>query len=316
MARSALQRESVLAGSPRWRGQSGRVEVWYGTFSDRASGCGLWLHHELVAPTQGDPYLHGWASLFPPDRPPSTHRFGPEPVASHSCWFASRDTVVDPPRLSGSIGPIEWDLALHEASLPLWTFPRWAWEREILPAAQVVVAPSALVHGAVVARDSQFAFDGRGGLAHIYGHGNAERWGWLHADLGGGDVLEVVSAVSRRPGLNRLPPMAFLRFRIDDRDWPDGAGLPAARVRTRLGLPRWGLHGRIGRHRVRVDVDQPEDRSAALTYVDPDGAEVTCTNSEQADAEIVLERRAGRSWALERSWTLHGTAHAEVGLRD
>ena len=53
----------------------------------------------------------------------------------------------------------------------------------------------------------------RGAVAHIYGHGNARRWGWIHADLGHGDVLEVVTAVSRKAALRNLPPMAFVRFR-------------------------------------------------------------------------------------------------------
>jgi hypothetical protein len=53
----------------------------------------------------------------------------------------------------------------------------------------------------------------------------------------------------------------------------------------------------------------------AVEYHDPDGAPATCTNSERADAEIVLERRTASGWAVERRWTLTGTAHAEIGSR-
>src|SRR5699024_3846987 len=114
--------------------------------------------------------------------------------------------------------------------------------------------------GSITARGTTHRVDGwRGAVAHIYGHGNAKRWGWIHADLGDGDVLEVVSAVSHRPGLRRLPPTAFVRFRIDGQDWPAG-GLPSLRMRTLLGPRHWQLEGRIGRRDVLIRVEQPPER--------------------------------------------------------
>src|SRR5579875_2520 len=72
--------ELRLAALPRWRGEAGRLEVWYATLSDPVTGSGLWAHYETVAPTTGAAYAHGWASWFPADGPPRTERFGPEPV--------------------------------------------------------------------------------------------------------------------------------------------------------------------------------------------------------------------------------------------
>ena len=73
-------------GLPRWRGQRHRLEVWYATFTDAATGDGYWLHHEVVAPTDPDarPYAHGWLSVFPADgaAEPTTTRFGPAPPAA------------------------------------------------------------------------------------------------------------------------------------------------------------------------------------------------------------------------------------------
>ena len=185
-------------------------------------------------------------------------------------------------------------------------FPARAWDRELLPGAQVVIAPTADFTGSLTVGDTASPIDGwRGGVAHIYGHGNAKRWGWVHADLGNGDVCEAVTAVSHKPGLRRLAPMAFVRFRIDGKDWPASL-LPSLRMRTTLGVAHWQLEGRIGGRRVLIRIDQPADRCVSLEYTDPDGATAVCTNTEQADIHIEID---------ERRWSVLGTGHAEVGLR-
>lgn len=303
-----MNEELQSAAAPRWRGQAGRLEVWYSTLSDPGSRAGLWIHCETVAPTSGSPYGHGWTTWFPPDGPPCTARFGPEPVepAAGPAWFGVAGARVAAAELAGRAGSLAWDLRWKDSSTPLWTFPRPAWERELLPGAQVVLAPTAQFSGSLSVGDAVHRVDGwRGGVAHIYGHGNARRWGWIHADLGDGDVLEVVSAVSHKAGLRRLPPMAFVRFRIDGKDWPASV-LPSLRMRTTLGLRHWQLAGRIGGRRVLIRVDQQPERCVSLGYTDPDGATAVCTNTEQADIHVEVD---------DRSWSVIGTGHAEVGLR-
>ncbi len=209
-------------------------------------------------------------------------------------------------KLTGRAGSLVWDLSWKDTGTPLWTFPRAAWERELLPGAQVVIAPAAEFTGSVTVADTAVHVDGwRGGVAHIHGHGNAKRWGWIHADLGDGDVVEAVTAVSHKPGLRRLAPMAFVRFRLDGKDWP-ASPLPSLRMRTTLGLQHWQLEGRIGGRHVLIRVDQPPDRCVSLGYTDPDGGKAVCTNTEQADIHIDVD---------DRHWSVLGTGHAEVGLR-
>jgi hypothetical protein len=307
-----VNEELQSAAAPRWRGQPGRLEVWYATLSDPVTRAGLWVHYEMVSPTSTsarDPYAHGWVSWFPPDGPPHTERFGPEPVgrATGSSWLTVADARIALEELAGQAGSVTWNLSWKDSGAPLWTFPRMVWERELLPGAQVVPAPTAQFTGSLsTGCDTAHRVDGwRGAVAHIYGHGNASRWGWIHADLGDGDVLEVVTAVSRKAGLRRLPPMAFIRFRIDGKDWPASV-LPSVRIRTKLGLRHWQLNGRIGGRRVLIRVDQPAERCVSLGYTDPDGAAAVCTNSERADIYVEVG---------DRRWSVIGTGHAEVGLR-
>ncbi|MGB8650845.1 MAG: hypothetical protein WCD35_09305 [Mycobacteriales bacterium] len=290
----------------RWRGRPGRLEVWYTTLTDPATGTGVWLHTELVAPTTGAAHVHGWAAVFAPGQEPVWHRFGPVPA-----------DALPPSELTGSAGPLSWDLRLTDPGGPtLYTFPRYAWEREVLPAAQVVPAPAAVYDGTVTVGDRVLELQGaRGASARIYGHGNARRWGWLHADLSGGDVLELVSAVSMRPGLSRLPPLTFLQLRVDGVDWPRDPLAVAPLLRARLGLPDWRVSGVVGRRRITVEVHQDPARTVAVDYTDPDGGRATCHNSELASATIRLDRAGRRGWQTEREWRLDGTAHAEIGLR-
>lgn len=360
----------------RWRGQAGRLEVWYTTLTDPATGTGVWIHHELVAPSDGRAaYAHGWAALFPPGESPVLGRFGPHPwtpspaftvpgvelrpahpLAGHGpgrpdqarplsdadatgaeqpddapslpatgpadTAGAEGDVVAGPhesggSRLCGRAGSLSWDLAASGGGAPLYTFPRWAWRRELLPAAQVVSAPCEVFDGTVRCGDRVLDVRGApGATARIYGHGNARRWAWLHADLGEGDVCEVVAAVSTRRGLDRLPPLPFVRLRVGGIEWPAGDGLLAAtRMRAKIGLPSWKVSGRSGDRMIRVEVTQPPGETIAVDYTDPDGSAAVCHNSERADAVITLLRHTGRRWELDRRWHLHGTAHAETGLR-
>lgn len=307
----------VALDNRRWDGRPGRLEVWYDTVTDPATGTGLWLHHELVAPTASgaEPYAHGWAAVFPPDGPPVWARFGPAPPGQGSA-FAAGGVVAEPGRRAGRAGDITWDLHYADPSAPLFTFPAATWRRELLPGAQVVPSPAASFSGRVEVAGRCLNLErAPGAAARIYGHGNAERWAWLHADLGGGDVLEVVAAVPRRPGLRRLPPLPMVRLRLGGRDWPADPLTGALRLRCRIGLPTWTVAGRVGDRRLQVTVTQPEDRCVRIPYTDPDGAGATCTNTERADATVVVERRRGGGWEPERRWELPGCAHAEVGSR-
>ncbi|GGS70956.1 hypothetical protein GCM10010156_32280 [Planobispora rosea] len=303
----------------RWRGRPGRLEVWYSTLSDPVSGAGVWIHHELVAPADGSPaYTHGWAAVFPADGPPVLGRFGPDPLRPGAHPFSAGEVTMGPATLTGRAGDLGWRLTRSGGGDVLYTFPAWAWRREILPAAQIVTAPAARFTGTVSYGGRRLDLDGApGATARIYGHGNARTWGWLHADLGGGDVLEIVAAVSTRPGLNRLRPLPLLRLRVDGRDWPAGDPLlNAARFTARLGLPHWSVRGRVGDRRISVTVTLPPGQTLAVDYADPDGAPAVCHNSERASATVVVETRAGGRWRREREWRLDGTAHAEIGSRD
>jgi hypothetical protein len=244
--------------------------------------------------------------VFPKDGTPTTTRFGPAPPGEKG-WFSAGDVLVEDGVLRGP----QWDLTFTDDAPPLYTFPKLAWVRELLPAAQIVPYPTATFSGRV--NDTQIEA-ARGALARIYGHGSAERWAWLHADLGDGDVVEIVAAAPRKRGAINLRPLPVVRLRVAGEDWPRANLTNAVVGRAHVDLPRWTVSVRSRRRRLRASVLVPPERSTVLTYVDPDGSTCTCTNSERASAELTLEAYDG-GWHTERQWTLNGTAHAEVGTR-
>jgi hypothetical protein len=302
----------------RWRGQPGRLEVWYTTLTDPATGTGVWVHHELVSPSDGaEAHAHGWAAVFPPGEKPVLARFAPSAWRSPGGGFTCAGVDVTAAGLRGQAGDLTWDLTpTRPDDRPLYTFPRWAWQRELLPAAQIVPHPAQRFSGTVRNGDRVLELrQAPGATARIYGHGNARRWVWLHADLGNGDVCEVVAAVSTRPGLDRLRPLPFVRLRVDGEDWPRGSLRAARALRATVDLPTWTVHGRVGNRALHVEVTMPEDETVCVDYADPDGSPLVCHNSERAVAEVGFSRRVGRRWRAEHRWRLDGTAHAEVGLR-
>ncbi|MGZ6764144.1 MAG: hypothetical protein ACXVEH_12225 [Nocardioides sp.] len=304
----------------RWDGRPGRLEVWYSSLTDPATGTGVWLHHELVAPSDGAPaYAHGWVCVFEPGAPPLLRRFGPEPWAHPAVGFACGEVTYDG-RLAGRAGEVSWDLASEHAGAGpervLHTFPAWSWRRQVLPAAQVVPRPTGRYTGTVRVGGRELVLrDAPGADARIYGHGNGRRWGWLHADLGDGEACEVVAAVSMRLGLDRLPPLPLVRLRLADGDWPGDPLVTALATSARLRRDGFEVEGRLGRlgplggRRVRVRVDLPEVETVEVDYRDPDGAALLCRNSLRADATVEVVRGG----TVERAWRLDGVAHAEVG---
>ncbi|HVT21710.1 MAG TPA: hypothetical protein VHE57_10015, partial [Mycobacteriales bacterium] len=230
-------------------------------------------------------------------------------------WFTSASASVGPGRFRGTgAAASAWDIEWRTAQRPIWTLPRRMWERELLPSAHVVLAPKAAASGTVAVAGRGLSLDGTGAVAHIYGHGNAQRWGWLHADLDEDTTIEIVAAVARRPGMRALPPLAFVQLRRGGEDWPGDPLLTAPLFRTRLSSASWRVRGIVGRTRLTVQVRQPEQRCVRLDYADPNGDPAVCTNTERADVDVKLDKWRGR-WITEAEWSVEGTAHSELGTR-
>lgn len=313
--------DAAALGRPRWDGRARRVEAWQATLTDRASGEGLWIHAETRAPAHGGAVAHGWFAHFPRRGAPVCERFGPVeaapgPAGPQQPWFAAAGVLLAQDRSCGQAGAARWDLAWHDGSVPLRPVPDCAWERGLVPGGRVVAQPAVHASGEVVVGGRRLRLhDAVGAVAHIHARGWPRQWGWLHGDLGHGEVAEILSVAPGGAGPASLPPGSLVQLRVGGRDWPRGPLLAGARLRGRLGLPAWSVSGRVGDRRLRAWIHLPASRCVTLSCGASDGSPVTRTHTARADADVVVERRAGGRWRSDHVWQLRGTAHAEVGRR-
>lgn len=232
LASFRFPRAAAPAAAPdpasRWDGTPGHTEVWYTTLTDPATGSGVRLHHEVVAPTDGSgAYAHGWVAVFPKDGPVEHARFGPVPWTAPRQGFLAEDVSALPGRLAGSAGSFTWELTETPQGAPVHTFPRWSWRRPWLPASQMLPAARCLYTGTVRYGAAELRLEEAvGASARIYGHGNARRWAWLHADLGGGDVLEIIAAVSSPTSTGTAAPHSRSATRRWSRRWAARSAAP------------------------------------------------------------------------------------------
>lgn len=306
----------------RWHGQRGRIETWYAT-ATLAGGEGLWLHHEIVAPPEGDAYGHGWVVLFPaPDAgveaAPLVSRHGPSPVGAGP-WYAAGDVEVSPGVLRGRAGGSSWALEWSPGPAPLYSVPAWAWRTDALPG-HVEVAPAARLSGRISVAGRDLDVDGSGAVAHTWTRHHPPRWVWLHADLAPADrgaadpgpaTCELVGAPV--PGAPALGLRPFLRLRRPGAgDWPRSLLAPA-RGRVDVRLASFTAVVREGNTRLRAEARLPDRATVTMRYDNPDGTTAQCANSERASALVVLEERSGGTWRTTATWELAGRAHAEIG---
>jgi hypothetical protein len=222
----------------------------------------------------------------------------------------------------GKTSDIKWDLTTSDfKDKPVFTFGKLAWEKEILPSCQIVGGPNITYDGTVIiANKSYKVSNAKGALSRIYGHGNAKRWAWLHADLDGSNMIEIVSAVSTKPGLDKLKPLGFIQLRFKDEDWPSNPLVAFPFFRTKmpgrqLGDNSWSIKGRYGDYRIDVNVNLPGFKSIAVDYTDPDGKSAVCVNTEIGDVDILLEQKISNRWVQIKHWQIENRAHCEMGFR-
>ncbi len=322
----------MTAVHPNWQrqgGKAGTYEVWYTTWNHPGTDQGYWLRFLIKAPVDGPPRGELWFARFDPRDPARTfgiHAHVPiDQVTASDAPFGI--TIADSHfgldhstgTLAGEGHTIRWDLRWQPAPAPLLMLPDLMYLRGGLGETSVLSPnPRVPLSGTLHLDGEVLSFDqAPAGQSHVWGTKHAYSWTWGHcADFAGADdaVLELLGARLHRRGVT-LPPLTLVTLDLDGErhrftqfrhvlgnraTWDTGL------VQFRAWSPTVKLEGTL--------VCTP-DQMVSCPYVDPDGQELTCVNTEIGDAHVTLYRRRGTTWRKERTLVGERRAHFEIGGR-
>jgi hypothetical protein len=313
----------------RWTpDRRGHYEVYYLTWNHPGTDQGFWLRYTLEAPLDGDPRAELWFARFDPRDPSRTfgvHRsFAASQFASATDPFtltiAGATLAHDGARgeFTGAGHTMRWDLRWQPAQTSLRLLPELAYSRKIGDSSVVSPNPKVWMTGSVTIDGDELRFDNAPlGQSHIVGTKHAYEWAWGRcADFAGAPdaLLEIFGTRLRRGGLT-LPRMMLVALDLDGE-------------RHRLNQFRHVVrnHGRWTPGHVTFSAWSPsvklegemtcDARDLIVTpYVDPDGTEVFCMNTEIGDARVIVSKRSGLRWREHRRLDARHRAHFEVAGR-
>jgi len=313
----------------------GTYEVWYVTWN-HPNGQGYWLRYIIKAPLRTDgrgdhepPRGELWFARMDPEDPAQTfgiHEHYPidqvktdaEPfaVTIAGCLLTDRRAFGE---LAGAGHAIRWDLRWEPSPATLLMLPDAMYARGGIGDTSVLSPnPQIAISGTVTIDGVELSFDGvPGEQSHVWGKKHAYSWAWAHCadfDEAPGATFVMLGARLQRRGIT-LPPLTIMTLDLDGErhrlsnfrnvlgnrsTWDTGV------IRFSSWSPTLRLEGSF--------TCSPE-QMVSCPYVDPDGQELTCVNSEIGDVEIIVQRRRGLRWAEERQLISTGRGHFEIGSR-
>lgn len=324
----------------RWGAdQAGVYEVWYTTWNHPGTDAGYWLRYITEAPTVGSggappfgeaPRGELWFARFDPRDPTRTFgihkRFARAEVHSASQPFTmtigGAELGHDHARgaLAGAGHDVRWDLRWEPAARTLRHFPDVMYTGATGRAPTMVHSPNPRVpltgtltiDGEVVTFDRAVA-----GQTHVWGRKHAYAWAWGRcAEFAGAPdaVLELISATIQRGGLT-LPALTMVALDLDGERHRLTQFRHVAGNRGRWETGRVTFLARSARVKIEGELTCAPHELVNAPYLDPDGTEVFCANTEIGDARLTVWKRAGLSWREHRQLVGKRRAHFETGGR-
>jgi hypothetical protein len=320
----------------QWDGKPGHYEVYYLTFTDPATGVGLWIRYTMVAPLPqtGDPATCSlWLCAMDPADP--SRNVGVKSSLPVGLLSARRE----PFRLEvgeawlddgGMVGAIE-----HEGRRYAWDLhwrprlPAYGHVHPVLRAARIANTilflphPDVEVSGTVTLAERPIEVSkARGGQAHLWGSKHASHWACAHCNDFAGDgrdappdtFVDGVSVFVPRFG-RQLGPNTPVVGRIHDSDLISTSPLAVRGNSSEFDLEGWRFEARGRGLRVRGTVSARREDLVGVTYHDPDGELAYCYNTEVADMRLEIFRGRARRWEQAGELRADGRAHFEYAQR-
>ena len=297
----------------RCAGTPGTYEVWYMTWNDPKTDHGFWLRYVIEAPTAGGQYGELWFARFDPT---GAKTFGVhkrfDVLADRPLTIGNASFVHDAAR--GEFENVKWNLRWAPAAAPLKLLPDLAYTLKIGKTTPVWPNPRVPMSGEVTVAGETYKFDKVPmGQAHLWGTKHAYEWTWAHiADFAGTNALLELLAVRLAP---KVPPLVMARMMLDGEQHELNQFRHVARNRATWSGSRVEFEARSTWMKVEGELWCKPDDMVVAPYLDPDGTEVFCSNTEIGDARLRIYRRSGLRWREIHTLEAKKRAHFELGSR-
>ncbi len=307
----------------------GVYEVWYMTWNHPGTDQGFWLRYITEAPVDGPPRAELWFARFDPNDASRTFgihkRFVAGELASGADPFSlaiagsrlGHDHAVG--QLAGDGHQIAWDLRWNPAGQVLRQLPDVMYARGGLGETTVQSPnPRVAMSGTLVVDGETLTFDRAVmGQTHLWGKKHAYSWTWGRcAEFAGAPdaLLELLGVRLQRRGVT-LPPLVLVALDLDGEQYRLNQFRHVVRNRGSWADGRVAFSAWSPTVKIEGELTCRPDQMVSAPYLDPDGTEVFCANTEIGDARVTVYRRAGLSWREHRVLEGKRRAHFELGGR-
>jgi hypothetical protein len=307
----------------------GVYEVWYLTWNHPGTDQGFWLRYITEAPLQGEPRAELWFARFDARTPARTfaiHKHFPiGELSSGTDPFSlaiagsrlGHDHAVG--QLAGGGHDIRWDLRWDPAGQVLRFVPDIAYLRGgLFETTPQIPNPRVPLSGTLVVDGETLTFDRVPmGQTHLWGKKHAYSWVWGHCnDFAGAPdaILEILGTRLHRRG-RTSPPLFMLCLDLDGEQYRLNQFRHLAKNRASWQTGRVTFSAWSPMVRIEGEMSCEPDRMVNAPYVDPDGQELYCANTEVGNARVTVYQRSGLGWREHRTLEATRRAHFEMGGR-
>jgi len=323
---------SESANHRRWTdADRGVYEVWYLTWNDPATEHGFWLRYIVEQPVEGhgEPRGELWFARFDPERPARTfgiHKHvpfstvgageGPFVLSVGGARLGHGSAIG---ALAGDGHDVRWDLRWEPSPEVLRIYPDLMYMREgIAPTTPIMPSWRVPLSGSVVIDGETHRFDRVPmGQTHLWGKKHGYAWAWAHCNDFDGEPsarLELIGGKIHRRGIT-TPTLLALALDVDGEQFRFNQLRHFVTNRCTFETGHVQFSATSATARVVGELRCAPESAILAPYLDPDGTQVFCANTEIGDASLTLYRRSGLSWREHRTLKATRRAHFETGGR-
>jgi hypothetical protein len=303
------------------RAQPGTYEVWYLTWNHPGDDAGYWLRH-VIEPG----YAELWFARFDakdPTRSFGVHqRFATATATDAPFSVAIGGATLAHDRAAGALAAgghdVAWDLRWDPAPCTLRLLPDVMYARGGLgettvhsPNPRVAMSGTVRVDGQTFQLDRVVM-----GQTHLWGKKHAYSWTWGRcAEFAGSDALiELLGVRLERRGF-RLPPLVLVTLAEGGEMHRLGQFRHVVLNRATWDVGKVTFSARNTRVKIEGELTCTPAQMLNAPYLDPDGTEVFCANTEIGDAHVTVWKRGTLGWREHVRLEGRRRAHFEVGGR-